>query len=169
MKRWFLGYSKKKPADSRTIRKSTRAKSIDTLQAASIDSVNQKSIDNVHHLSIATRKTTVIDRANQPSENTVHPNTVHPNTVHRGTIHPGTVHQELFFLILVISRRSTLFILRRWTLFIWTIFTTTLFTAILFIRILFIVTLFIRWKTTPLAGRQKGSKCLYLRSMRMGC
>ncbi|KAF3559077.1 hypothetical protein F2Q69_00014059 [Brassica cretica] len=47
MKRGFLGYSKKKPADSRTIRKSTREESIDTLQAASIDSVNQKSINNV--------------------------------------------------------------------------------------------------------------------------
>ncbi|KAF3593956.1 hypothetical protein DY000_02020534 [Brassica cretica] len=46
MKRGFLGYSKKKPADSLTIRKSTREESIDTLQAASIDSVNQKSIDN---------------------------------------------------------------------------------------------------------------------------
>ncbi|CAN6869606.1 unnamed protein product [Brassica oleracea] len=58
MKRGFLGYSKKKPADSRTIRKFTREESIDTLQVASIDSVNQKSIDNVHHQSIATRQTT---------------------------------------------------------------------------------------------------------------
>ncbi|KAF3582990.1 hypothetical protein DY000_02031743 [Brassica cretica] len=47
MKRGFLGYSKKKPADSRTIHKSTREESIDTLQAASIDSVNQKSINNI--------------------------------------------------------------------------------------------------------------------------
>ena len=54
MKREFLGSSKKEPADSRTIRKSTREESIDTLQAASKDSVNQKMIENVHHQSIAT-------------------------------------------------------------------------------------------------------------------
>uniref|UniRef100_A0A0D2ZRH8 Retrotransposon gag domain-containing protein n=1 Tax=Brassica oleracea var. oleracea TaxID=109376 RepID=A0A0D2ZRH8_BRAOL len=58
MKRGFLGSSKKKPADSRTNRKSTREESIDTLQATTIDSVNQKSIDSVHHQSIATRQTT---------------------------------------------------------------------------------------------------------------
>ncbi|KAF3604499.1 hypothetical protein F2Q69_00037580 [Brassica cretica] len=63
MKKGFLGSSKKKSADSRTIRKSTREESIDTLQAASID--------NIHHQSIATRQTTMIDRANQPSENTL--------------------------------------------------------------------------------------------------
>ncbi|KAF3593951.1 hypothetical protein DY000_02020533 [Brassica cretica] len=68
MKRGFLGSSKKKPADSRTIRKSTREESIDTLQATMIDSVNQKSIDSVHHQSIATRQTTVSNRANQPSK-----------------------------------------------------------------------------------------------------
>jgi len=77
MKRGFMGYSKKKPADSRTIRKSTREESIDTLQAASIDSVNHISIDNVQHQSIATRQTTVINRANLLLKNTVHPNTVH--------------------------------------------------------------------------------------------
>ncbi|KAF3570948.1 hypothetical protein F2Q69_00058699 [Brassica cretica] len=46
MKRRFLGPSKKESADSRTIRKSTREASIDTLQATTIDSVNQKSIDS---------------------------------------------------------------------------------------------------------------------------
>ncbi|KAF3536883.1 hypothetical protein F2Q69_00019819 [Brassica cretica] len=74
MKRGFMGYSKKKPADSRTIRKSTREESIDTLQAASIDSVNHISIDNVQHQSIATRQTTVINRANLLLKNTVHLN-----------------------------------------------------------------------------------------------
>ncbi|XP_033143572.1 serine-rich adhesin for platelets-like [Brassica rapa] len=47
MTRGFLGSSKKEPADSCTIRKSTREVSIDTFQATSIDSVNQKSIDNI--------------------------------------------------------------------------------------------------------------------------
>ncbi|KAF3593954.1 hypothetical protein DY000_02020536 [Brassica cretica] len=64
MKRGF----RKEPAGLCTIRKSTREESIDTLQTTSIDSVNQKSIDSVHHQSIATRQTTVIDRANQPSK-----------------------------------------------------------------------------------------------------
>nr|VDD25016.1 unnamed protein product [Brassica oleracea] len=96
MKRGFLGSSKKKPADSRTICKSTREESIDTLQAASIDSVNQKSIDNVHHQSIATRQTTVIDRANQMSKNTVHLSTVHLNTVHPDTVHPKNYKWDRF-------------------------------------------------------------------------
>ncbi|KAG5388456.1 hypothetical protein IGI04_029997 [Brassica rapa subsp. trilocularis] len=47
MKRGFMGSSKKEPADSCTIRKSTREVLIDTLQATAIDSVNQKSIDNI--------------------------------------------------------------------------------------------------------------------------
>ncbi|KAF2600878.1 hypothetical protein F2Q68_00009920 [Brassica cretica] len=46
MKREFFGSSKKEPADSRTIRKSTREVSINTLQATAIDNVDQKSIDN---------------------------------------------------------------------------------------------------------------------------
>ena len=41
-----MGSSNNEPADSRTICKSTRDVSIDTLQAAAIDSVNQESIDN---------------------------------------------------------------------------------------------------------------------------
>ncbi|KAF2596598.1 hypothetical protein F2Q68_00010304 [Brassica cretica] len=45
MKRGFLGPSKKEHADSRTIRKSTREASIDTLQASSIDSNTTPSID----------------------------------------------------------------------------------------------------------------------------
>ncbi|KAG2282758.1 hypothetical protein Bca52824_053978 [Brassica carinata] len=57
MKRGFLGSSKKEPADSRTICKSTREVSIDTLQATAIDSMNQASNDiiqlvldnSVHH------------------------------------------------------------------------------------------------------------------------
>ncbi|KAF3533209.1 hypothetical protein DY000_02039675 [Brassica cretica] len=52
MRRGFSGYSKKEPADSHTIRKSTREVSIDTLQAAAIDSVNQESIDSNTMLSI---------------------------------------------------------------------------------------------------------------------
>ncbi|KAF2586639.1 hypothetical protein F2Q70_00035951 [Brassica cretica] len=83
MKRGFLGPSKKEPAGLCTIRKSTREVPIDTLQAAAIDSV--------HHQSIDTRQTTAIDRANQPSKNTVHPATVHLDTVHHGTIHTDTV------------------------------------------------------------------------------
>ncbi|KAF3553129.1 hypothetical protein F2Q69_00013053 [Brassica cretica] len=46
MKKGFMGFSKKEPAESRTIRKSRREESIDTLQETAIDSVNQKSIDN---------------------------------------------------------------------------------------------------------------------------
>ncbi|KAF3510777.1 hypothetical protein F2Q69_00006211 [Brassica cretica] len=65
MKRGVLGPSIKEPADSRTIRKSTREESINT------------------------RQTTVIDRANQPSKNTVHPNIVHPATVHLPSINTG--------------------------------------------------------------------------------
>ena len=158
MKRGFLGYSKKKPADSRTVPKSTREESIDTLQVASIDSVNQKSIDNVHHQSIATRQTTVIDRANQP------PKTLFIRTLFISVLFIPTLfisRQSTLFIsrrsILFISRRSTLFISRRSTLFIlrWSV--------------LFIPTLFIRWKTTPLVWRQRRSKCSYLRSMRMGC
>ncbi|KAF2571910.1 hypothetical protein F2Q70_00004176 [Brassica cretica] len=61
MKRGFLGSSKKEPADSRTICKSTREASIDTLQVASINSVNQTSNDTIQHV----------------SDNTVHHNTVH--------------------------------------------------------------------------------------------
>ncbi|KAF2580806.1 hypothetical protein F2Q68_00004678 [Brassica cretica] len=71
MKRGVLGPSMKEPADSRTIRKSTREESIDT------------------------RQTTVIDRANQPSKNTVHPNIVHPATVHLpsiDTVHPASIN-----------------------------------------------------------------------------
>jgi len=45
MKRGYRGSSKKEPADSHTIRKSTREVSINTLQATAIDSVDQKSID----------------------------------------------------------------------------------------------------------------------------
>ncbi|KAF3581409.1 hypothetical protein DY000_02031163 [Brassica cretica] len=41
-----MSSSKKEPTDSRTIRRSTREVSIDTLQATAIDSVDQKSIDN---------------------------------------------------------------------------------------------------------------------------
>ncbi|KAG2247513.1 hypothetical protein Bca52824_087141 [Brassica carinata] len=52
MRRGFSGSSKKEPADSHTIRKSTREVSIDTLQAAAIDSVNQESIDSNTMLSI---------------------------------------------------------------------------------------------------------------------
>ncbi|KAF3527261.1 hypothetical protein DY000_02040933 [Brassica cretica] len=76
MKRGFLGSSKKEPADSRTIHKSTREESIDTLQAASIDIVNQTS-----------------NETNQlVSDNTVHHGTVHHGTVHRVTIHVDTIH-----------------------------------------------------------------------------
>ncbi|KAF2562843.1 hypothetical protein F2Q70_00016119 [Brassica cretica] len=46
-----MGSSKKKSADSRTIRKSTREESIDTLQAASIDNVNQASNDTIQLVS----------------------------------------------------------------------------------------------------------------------
>ena len=66
MKRGFLGYSKKKPADSRTIRKSTREESIDTLQLVSDNTVHH---GDVHHA-------------------TIHPATIHPRTVHRDTVHP---------------------------------------------------------------------------------
>uniref|UniRef100_A0A0D3CSU9 Retrotransposon gag domain-containing protein n=1 Tax=Brassica oleracea var. oleracea TaxID=109376 RepID=A0A0D3CSU9_BRAOL len=76
MKRRFLGSSKKKPADSRTICKSMREELIDTLQAASIDSVNQASNDTNHLV----------------SDNIVHHDIVHPGTVHRGTVHFDTIH-----------------------------------------------------------------------------
>ena len=76
MNRGFMGSSKKEPADSRTIRKSTREESIDTLQVASIDSVNQASNDTIQLVSY----------------NTVHHGSVHSSTVHLGTIHHGTVH-----------------------------------------------------------------------------
>nr|VDD23167.1 unnamed protein product [Brassica oleracea] len=72
MKRGFMGSSKKEPADSRTIRKSTREESIDTLQAASIDSVNQASNDIIQLV-------------------TVHHGTVYPGTVHLDTIHPASI------------------------------------------------------------------------------
>ncbi|KAF3599820.1 hypothetical protein F2Q69_00036391 [Brassica cretica] len=86
MKRRFLGSSKKEPADSRTICKSTREESIDALQAASIDIVNQASNDTnplvsdniVHHGTV--------------HHGTVHHGTVHRNTVHRGIVHLDTVH-----------------------------------------------------------------------------
>ncbi|KAF2577642.1 hypothetical protein F2Q68_00004644 [Brassica cretica] len=76
MKRGFLGSSHKKPADSRTICKSTREESIDTLQAASIDSVNQASNNTIQLV----------------SDHIVHYGTVYPSTVHHGTVHLGTVH-----------------------------------------------------------------------------
>ncbi|WZZ70939.1 hypothetical protein YC2023_082309 [Brassica napus] len=76
MKRGFLGSSKKEPADSRTIRKSTREELIDTLQAASIDSVNQALNDTIQLV----------------SDNTVHHGTVHYSTVHHDTVHPNTIY-----------------------------------------------------------------------------
>ncbi|KAF3561801.1 hypothetical protein DY000_02014994 [Brassica cretica] len=85
MKRGFLGSSKKEHADSRTIRKSTREESIDTLQAASIDSVNQGSNDT-----------------NQlGSDNTVHHDAVHHGIVHHDTVHPDTIHQGTVHLDIV--------------------------------------------------------------------
>ena len=74
-----MGSSKKESADSRTIRKSTREASIDTLQAASISSVNQLSNDTIQ---------LVLD-------NNVHHSTVHSRTVHHGIVHPGTLHQGI--------------------------------------------------------------------------
>ncbi|KAF3544300.1 hypothetical protein DY000_02006831 [Brassica cretica] len=80
MKRGFLGSSHKKPADSRTICKSTREESIDTLQAASIDSVNQASNNTIQLV----------------SDHIVHYGTVYPSTVHLGTVHLGTVQLDTF-------------------------------------------------------------------------
>ncbi|WZZ53246.1 hypothetical protein YC2023_053353 [Brassica napus] len=97
MKRGFLGSSKKKPADSRTICKSTREESIDTLQAASIDSVHQKSIDNVHHQSIDKLQAAVIDSANKSSNNTIHRGTVHHTTIHPGPVYRITVHRDTVY------------------------------------------------------------------------
>ncbi|WZZ51527.1 hypothetical protein YC2023_051634 [Brassica napus] len=74
MKRGFLGYSKKKSADSRTIR-TVHPGNVhpDTVHPASIDTVHLASIDTVH-------------------PNTVHHDTVHPGTAHLNTVHPDTVH-----------------------------------------------------------------------------
>uniref|UniRef100_M4DST8 Uncharacterized protein n=1 Tax=Brassica campestris TaxID=3711 RepID=M4DST8_BRACM len=80
MKREFIGPSKKEPADSRTIRKSTREESIDTLQATTIDNMNQKSIDTdhltsiyiVHPTSIYIVHPMSIDTAHQPSIDIIH-------------------------------------------------------------------------------------------------
>ena len=89
MKRGIMGSSKKEHADSRTIRKSTREESIDTLQAASIDIVNQASSDTIQPL----------------SDNTVHYGTVHSITVHPqsvDTFHPAsidTVHRDTVHLV----------------------------------------------------------------------
>ncbi|KAF3612247.1 hypothetical protein DY000_02047979 [Brassica cretica] len=78
MKRGFLGSSKKEPVDSRTIRKSTREVSIDTLQTAAIDSLNQAPNDTVHPVSNNTVQPAPID--------TVHPYTVLPDTNHPETV-----------------------------------------------------------------------------------
>ncbi|KAG5393742.1 hypothetical protein IGI04_023705 [Brassica rapa subsp. trilocularis] len=72
MKREFIGPSKKEPADSRTIRKSTREESIDTLQATTIDNMNQKSIDTDHLTSIYIVHPMSIDTAHQPSIDIIH-------------------------------------------------------------------------------------------------
>uniref|UniRef100_A0A0D3A9X0 Uncharacterized protein n=1 Tax=Brassica oleracea var. oleracea TaxID=109376 RepID=A0A0D3A9X0_BRAOL len=123
MKRGFLGSSKKESADSRTIHKSTREESIDTLQAASIDIVNQTSndtnqlvsdntvqhgtvhritvhVDTIHPVSIDTVHLPSIDTVHPASIDTVHPvwiETVHPNTVHCNTVLPGTVHPNTVY------------------------------------------------------------------------
>ncbi|WZZ35227.1 hypothetical protein YC2023_018628 [Brassica napus] len=113
MKRRFMGSSKKKPTDSRMIRKSTREASIDTLQAASIGSVNQASNDTIHpvsdntvhhgtvHFSTVHRVnrhcSSPVDRfdiVSPPSIDTVHRDTVHHDTVHPGTVYPNTVHPD---------------------------------------------------------------------------
>ena len=78
MKRGFMGSSKKEPADLRTIRKSTKEESIDTLQAASIDSVNHASNDTIQLV----------------SDNTVHHGTVQSSIVHDSTVHQGTVYLD---------------------------------------------------------------------------
>ncbi|KAF3584298.1 hypothetical protein F2Q69_00029098 [Brassica cretica] len=83
MKRGFLGSSKKEPVDSRTIRKSTREVSIDTLQTAAIDSLNQAPNDTVHPVSNNTVQPAPID--------TVHPYTVLPDTNHPETVHPASI------------------------------------------------------------------------------
>ncbi|KAG5384266.1 hypothetical protein IGI04_035736 [Brassica rapa subsp. trilocularis] len=108
------GPSKKEPDGLCRIRKSTREVWIDTLQA--------KAIDNVHHQSIDNLQEAEIDRANQPSNNTIHPATVHRVTAHCGTVYLDTVHpvlfiEVLFILTIFIPRRSTLFIHRQSTLF----------------------------------------------------
>ncbi|KAF2606625.1 hypothetical protein F2Q68_00044350 [Brassica cretica] len=111
MRRGFLGSSKKEPADSRTICKSTREASIDTLQAVAIDSVNQASNDTIHPMSenIVHSGTVHLDTVHPASIDTVHHvhpasidpihpapvDTVHPasnDLVHCDTVHPDTVH-----------------------------------------------------------------------------
>ncbi|KAF3489026.1 hypothetical protein F2Q69_00055690 [Brassica cretica] len=92
MKRGFQGSSKKEPADSRTIRKSTREASIDTLQAASIESVNQASNDTIQPMSDNTVHHASIDTVHPASIDTVYRDTVYLGTVHLNTVHPDTVH-----------------------------------------------------------------------------
>ncbi|KAF2554143.1 hypothetical protein F2Q68_00033592 [Brassica cretica] len=86
MKRGFLGYSKKKPADSLTIQPINRQNTVhlgtihrgtvhpNTVYIPSIDTVHLPSIDTVHLASI--------DTVHHASTGTVHPNTIHPDTVH---------------------------------------------------------------------------------------
>ena len=82
MKRGFFGSSKKKPADSRRICKSTREVSIDTLQAIAIDILNQAPNNTVHHVSGDTIHHRTVYHG------TVHLSIVLLSTVHRGTVHP---------------------------------------------------------------------------------
>ena len=173
MKRGFMGSSKKELDDSRTIRKSMREASIDTLQAAAIDSANQASNDTIQHVSDC-----IVHHG------TVHFSNVYHGTVHRCNVHHGTVHLMSNDILHPVSTnivhhssidtvhpalintvhpaRSTLFISCRSTLF-----TTILFITTLFIRTLFIIVLFIRQKVTPPAGRQRWSRYSYLILLRM--
>ncbi|KAL0753356.1 hypothetical protein Bca101_091024 [Brassica carinata] len=156
MKRGFMGSSKKELDDSRTIRKSMREASIDTLQAAAIDSANQASNDTIQHVSDC-----IVHHS------TVHFSNVYHGTVHRCNVHHGTVHLMSNDILHPVSTnivhhssidtvhpalintvhpaRSTLFISCRSTLF-----TTILFITTLFIRTLFIIVLFIRQKLKPI-------------------
>ncbi|KAF3584635.1 hypothetical protein F2Q69_00028766 [Brassica cretica] len=82
----------KEPADSHTIRKSTKEVLINTLQASVIDSVNQAPNDTVNPVSNATVYLASNGIVYPASNDTVHPDTVYLDTVHSGIFHSGTVH-----------------------------------------------------------------------------
>ncbi|KAF3533899.1 hypothetical protein DY000_02040942 [Brassica cretica] len=104
MKRGFLGSSKKKPADSCTIKiDRQRTPSIDRHPTNNCDRQSQSTVEKhcssgtVHQgiIHLGTVHSSSIDTVHPASIDTVHPasiDTAHPDTVHRDTVHPDTAH-----------------------------------------------------------------------------
>lgn len=119
-----------------------RELSAEIFQAATIDSVHHKLIDSVHYQSIDTRQEAVIERANQPSNNTIHPATVYHGIVHPTSIDTvrvmsiDTVHVTSINIVHLTSI-DTIHPLSIGT-FIMILFIRILFIPVLFIQILFI-------------------------------